>query len=308
MVKMENNINEYKYGDSVEDLKLKAFVEHATPKGMDSNAIKQKTFMKIRNEQRRQRRRLLTILSVAACSLVAIVVASVWAIKGGVGDEVLFSQVKPVAEMQHVTVPVGEKMTILLSDGTKLVANSRTELSYPKSFQQADQREISIKGEAYLEVAHDAEHPFVVNSGKFRIRVLGTRFNVSNYDDSEASVVLAQGSVEITTANKDKVMMKPSEKVDIKDGSFVSKQKVDALDYTSWMNGIICLQGENIQDIAKMLSRHYGVKIVCDHTAPTPLYGKLVLQDSVIDVLKTISGMVKMKTIQRGDEIHIMSN
>lgn len=50
---MENNINEYKYGDSVEDLKLKAFVEHATPKGMDSNAIKQKTFMKIRNEQRR---------------------------------------------------------------------------------------------------------------------------------------------------------------------------------------------------------------------------------------------------------------
>lgn len=305
---MENNINEYKYDDSVEDLKLKAFVEHTTPKGMDSNAIKQKTFMKIRNEQRRQRRRLLTILSVAACSLVAIVVASVWAIKGGVGDEVLFSQVKPVAEMQHVTVPVGEKMTILLSDGTKLVANSRTELSYPKSFQQADQREISIKGEAYLEVAHDAEHPFVVNSGKFRIRVLGTRFNVSNYDDSEASVVLAQGSVEITTANKDKVMMKPSEKVDIKDGSFVSKQKVDALDYTSWMNGIICLQGENIQDIAKMLSRHYGVKIVCDHTAPTPLYGKLVLQDSVIDVLKTISGMVKMKTIQRGDEIHIMSN
>lgn len=74
-------------------------------------------------------------------------------------------------------------------------------------------------------------------------------------------MVLAQGSVEITTANKDKVMMKPSEKVDIKDGSFVSKQKVDALDYTSWMNGIICLQGENIQDIAKMLSRHYGVKL-----------------------------------------------
>ena len=48
MVKMENNINEYKYGDSVEDLKLKAFVEHATPKDMDSNAINQKTFMKIR--------------------------------------------------------------------------------------------------------------------------------------------------------------------------------------------------------------------------------------------------------------------
>ena len=105
--------------------------------------------------------------------------------------------------MQHIIVPVGEKMTIMLSDGTKLVANSRTTLSYPKTFRGAEQREVSIKGEAYLEVAHDAEHPFVVNSGKFKVKVLGTRFNISNYDDSKSSVVLAQGSVEITTDNKD---------------------------------------------------------------------------------------------------------
>lgn len=63
--------------------------------------------------------------------------------------------------MQHIIVPVGEKMTIMLSDGTKLVANSRTTLSYPKTFQGAEQREVSIKGEAYFEVAHDAEHPLL---------------------------------------------------------------------------------------------------------------------------------------------------
>ena len=62
---MENNINEYKYGDSVEDLKLKAFVEHATPKGMDSNAIKQKTFMKIRNGKNSQQATALATLFVA---------------------------------------------------------------------------------------------------------------------------------------------------------------------------------------------------------------------------------------------------
>ena len=54
---MEDNINNYKYDDSVEDLKLKAFVEQAIPQKMDTNSIKQKTFMKIHDEQRRLRRR-----------------------------------------------------------------------------------------------------------------------------------------------------------------------------------------------------------------------------------------------------------
>ena len=44
---MEDNINNYKYDDSVEDLKLRSFVEQSFPKKMDSNSIKQKTFMKI---------------------------------------------------------------------------------------------------------------------------------------------------------------------------------------------------------------------------------------------------------------------
>lgn len=306
---MENQISNYQYGDSQEDLKLKAFVEHSTLKNMDTNAIKQKTFMKIREEERRKRRRLWTALSAAACTLVAVVCAGVWAIrKDKVADLLAANEKQTVVEMQHISVPVGEKMTIMLSDGTKIVANSRTELSYPRTFQGADHREVAVKGEAYLEVAHDAEHPFVVNSGKFKVKVLGTRFNISNYDDSEASVVLAQGSVELTTANKDKVLMKPSEKVDIKDGSFVSKTHVDALDYTCWMNGIIRLNGENVHDIAKMLSQHYGKKIVCDKVGSTPLYGKLVLQDSVTEVLKTINGMVGAKTVRRGDEIHIMPN
>lgn len=306
---MENQISNYQYGDSSEDLKLKAFVEHANPKSMDTNAIKQKTFMKIREEEHRKRRRLWIALSAAVCTLVAVVCAGVWSIrKDKVGDFLTNNENQTTVEMQHISVPVGEKMTIMLSDGTKIVANSRTELTYPRSFQGADHREVAMKGEAYLEVAHDAEHPFIVNSGKFKVRVLGTRFNISNYDDCDASVVLAQGSVELTTTNKDKVLMKPSEKVDIKDGSFVAKTHVDVLDYTSWMNGILRLNGESVRDIAKILSQHYGVKIVCDKTGSTPLYGKLVLQDSVTEVLKTINSMVEAKTVRRGDEIHIMSN
>ena len=61
---MEDNINNYKYDDSVEDLKLKSFVEHSFPQKMDTNSIKQKTFMKIHDEQRRSHRRHRSLLSV----------------------------------------------------------------------------------------------------------------------------------------------------------------------------------------------------------------------------------------------------
>lgn len=304
---MEDNINNYKYDDSVEDLKLRSFVEQSFPKKMDSNSIKQKTFMKIHDEQRRSHRRQWARVSVAACILLTFVCLGLWKILDTRRVETLTACTKKM-EMQHIIVPVGEKMTIMLSDGTKLVANSRTTLSYPKTFQGAERREVSIKGEAYLEVAHDAEHPFVVNSGKFKVKVLGTRFNISNYDDSKSSVVLAQGSVEITTDNKDLVRMKPSEKVVVKNGSFVEKTQVDAQDYTSWMDGVLTLQGESVNDIAEMLSQYYGVKIVCNNVNSTPLYGKLVLQDSVMDVLKTIKGMVKIKTIRKNGEIYIVTN
>lgn len=102
--------------------------------------------------------------------------------------------------------------------------------------------------------------------------------------------------------------MKPSEKVVVKNGSFVEKTQVDAQDYTSWMDGVLTLQGESVNDIAEMLSQYYGVKIVCNHVNSTPLYGKLVLQDSVMDVLKTIEGMVKIKTIRKNGEIYIVTN
>ena len=68
--------------------------------------------------------------------------------------------------------------------------------------------------------------------------------------------------------------MKPSEKVVVENGSFVEKTQVDARDYTSWMDGVLTLQGESVNDIAEMLSQYYGVKIVCNHVNSTPLYGK----------------------------------
>lgn len=307
---MEKNIFDHKYESTPEDLKLKSFVENSRPKHMDITSIKQMTFMKIREEQRRQKRhRMLAIAAAAASFLLVVGVGIHFISKTDEKTSVKYSEAKTADTevMQTVKVPVGETMTILLADGSKIVANSRTELLYPKSF-KGEEREVMVNGEAYFDIAHDEAHPFVVKTNDFTVKVLGTQFNVSNYDATASNVVLVKGSVELSTRSKDIVRMKPSDKVEISNGTFTSKSQVNPNDYISWMDGIINLHGESIQSIVRRLSQHYGVQIVCDDNGETPLYGKLVLQQSVYDVLNTINVMANVKTVKKDNVIHLVSN
>lgn len=307
---MEKDIINHQYDSTQEDLKLKSYVENSTTKHMDITTIKTKTFMKIHEEQRHQKRHKVLKMAAVAASLLLIVGIGVHFIsRTCLLSTVQYANAESANTeiMQSVNVPVGETMTIILADGSKVVANSRTELLYPKSF-KGETREVIVKGEAFFDIAHDKAHPFIVKTNDFTIKVLGTKFNVSNYDNDASNVVLVQGSVELSTCSMDIVRMKPSDKVEISNGTFASKSQVNPNDYISWMEGIINLNGESIQSIVQRLNHHYGVQIVCDDNGKTPLYGKLVLQQSVYDVLHTISAMANVKTVKKGDVIHLVAN
>ena len=77
----------------------------------------------------------------------------------------------------------GDKATIELPDGTNVVLNSASQLSYLNNFGEKVRR-VQLNGEAYFKVAHDEKHPFVVQIGDLEVKVLGTSFNVSAYEDS----------------------------------------------------------------------------------------------------------------------------
>lgn len=308
---MEEDLKTYQYGESLEDCKIKSFVEDSKPKQhMDIAAIKQKTFQKIHEEERKNKRRRMTTIVAAAASLLLIVGFGIGRLT--TADHELNRQLAALSKktetevMQMIKVPVGEKATIILADGTKVVANSRTKLLYPKNF-KGDTREVTVHGEAYFEVAHDTEHPFIVKANKFNVKVLGTRFNISSYDATTSNVVLVQGSVELTTQNTDVVRMKPSDKVDISDGAITQKTQVNPDDYISWMNGVINLHGETVRQITQRLSQHYGVKIVCDAGGDTPLYGKLSIQGALTDILNVINNMAGVKTVEKDHVIHLVS-
>ena len=306
---MDKDINDYTYGDLQGDIKLKSFIEHGTPAEIDISGIKKRTFLKMRQQERkfRQRRVLMYISSVAAALLLLIGIKYI--VTGDAMDGLSHMEVTELmadAYGEEVEVPVGEKMTLMLADGTKIVANSRTVVRYPKRF-DGECREVYVKGEAYFDVAHDAEHPFLVHSDNFRVKVLGTRFNVNNYDASDSQVVLVQGAVELKTTNNDRVRMKPNELVSLQEGSFAEKRTVNTDEYTCWMQGMINLDGESVESVVQRLSHYYGVTILIgDGVSAEKFYGKLMLGDHVREALQAIEAMTQTHMEIHGDTIYLV--
>lgn len=292
---MEKDIFEYKYGENEIDEKLKSFVVDTKPVDIDMSNIKKKTYAKIRrdNERRMARRKFFIGVAFAACITLLIGVLVVpRSILSGVTEHKV-AIVKP--KMITTTVPVGEIMTFRLPDGTKIVANSRSIVKYPEKFTN-DTRDIYTKGEVYLEVAHDKEHPFIVHSDGFDLKVLGTKFNIVNYNGHYSNVVLVEGAVEVTTKSRDKVTMRPNQLLNVSGGKLDGLKNVDTSQYTSWMNGIMNLHGDNIHQVVSRINDYYGTEIgVQENISGTPLYGKMVYQKDVDEVLKAINAIVGTK-------------
>ena len=91
------------------------------------------------------------------------------------------------------------KDTIELADGSVVYLNQQASFSYPQTF-EPDKREVRLEGEAFFEVAKDAQRPFIINTTHADIRVLGTSFNINtDADQTEVSVTTGKVSVQAST-------------------------------------------------------------------------------------------------------------
>lgn len=171
-------------------------------------------------------------------------------------DELVYNQ---------LTVPYGKRFELEFSDGTVAYLNAGSSLKYPIKFLEGQEREIFLVGEAFLDVVKDPNRPFTVKtSNNLDIRVLGTKFNVSNYPEDETTeVVLVEGSVGLQVDDKtNNVILEPGFK-----GSFdrgekdITTKPVITSIYTSWMNGNLVFRNATFENIMKRLERHYNVTI-----------------------------------------------
>ncbi len=159
-----------------------------------------------------------------------------------------------------LTTPRAGQYRVTLSDGTKVWLNASSKLIYPTSFAE-DERIVDISGEAYFEVAHDAERPFFVRTERQTIQVLGTRFNVQAYvDEAMQHTTLVEGAVMIKSVKgRDIVRLKPGQQVIANEDDELSILQVEPQEYVAWKDGNIILNNYDLPEILRQLERWYDV-------------------------------------------------
>jgi len=160
-----------------------------------------------------------------------------------------------------VEVGQGQKSDISLPDGTRVHLNADSKLCYGKHF-NGKQREVELIGEAYFEVAKDAQSPFIVKAGEVQVRALGTSFNVKAYpEDENITTYLSEGSVVVTSPNQS-FNLSPGEVAvySLNRIQMTKKKEDDGRLFTAWMNDEMVFNDEPILNIVKQLERNYNVK------------------------------------------------
>nr|WP_121272556.1 FecR domain-containing protein [Pedobacter schmidteae] len=167
-----------------------------------------------------------------------------------------------------LTVPRSGKYQIKLDDGTKIWLNALTELKFPESFKGGKYRDVELLGEAYFEVAHDASRPFRVKMGEEIIEVLGTSFNLSNYesdDFTKSTLITGKIGVDLVKANggKERTVLLPGQQaVYHKQQKRLNVFTVDGKKELAWKNGDFMFENEHIYTIIKQIERWYDVRII----------------------------------------------
>ena len=219
------------------------------------------------------------------------------------------------ATINQIIVPYGHRHSITLSDGTHVQLNAGSRLVFPAEFSD-NNREVYLKGEGYFEVFKNTEKPFIVKTDFIDIRVLGTVFNISAYEDEQtASAVLVEGKVVVSQKNK--LFGTTDKNLSPGQGCFYSSEtktsairNVDLYEYISWKDGLFLFKDKPLHTLILRLEKYYHRKILVEGTKlpNTIISGKLVLSDDIDEVMQYLAKTLEARYEKGTDGAYHITN
>ena len=157
----------------------------------------------------------------------------------------------------RLLVPQGQTYKLALADGTNVMLNAESELTFPSEF-DTDRREVFLKGEAFFQVTHNEKAPFIVHTDQLDVQVLGTTFNVSGYNNENMlKVTLVEGSIRIHQQG-DSVKIRPNEQYNYNKNTREKRvQTVDTDLFTSWVNDEYIFKDTTLDEIFNRINHWY---------------------------------------------------
>ncbi|MDR2920020.1 MAG: FecR domain-containing protein [Tannerella sp.] len=251
---------------------------------------------KISLQEKPKRTVNLWMFSTAAAAIALLFVLMQWLRPVSIPDE----------KWQTIWVPAGQRAQITLDDGTTVWLNSRSRLSFPTSF-VANKRVVKLNGEGFFEVQKDSEHPFIVETNKYNIEVLGTSFNVLAYQDHEIfETSLINGLVQVSPLqhNMQSITLNPRERV-IESSGKLQVTQIDNYEHFRWREGLICLDDERFENLINKFSLYFDIRIQIENPKLLDYRctGKFRQNDGIDYALKVLQSEMKF-TYTRNNELN----
>ncbi|MGN9061465.1 FecR family protein [Segatella copri] len=225
----------------------------------------------VKNEKKVSKARILTWITASvavAASLFLFIFRSSQEISQPTEFSMeLFSEVTSPKQVEQtlsdgycvVSTPAATTTLVTLSDGTRVMLNANSTLEYPASFDDAEVREVRLKGEAHFEVTKNPHRPFVVKAGEMQTQVLGTVFDVKAYRKDAPKVTLMEGKVKVSNADTE-IEMRPGQTATLQaDKIVVSKASSSASD---WLEGDFDMDQVTLAEAMSDIGAWYNKTVV----------------------------------------------
>jgi ferric-dicitrate binding protein FerR (iron transport regulator) len=197
------------------------------------------------------------------------------------------------------------RTTVHLPDGSTVVLQPGSEIAYNGDF--SSHRAVSLKGEGFFSVYHDAAHPFDVSTGKVNVTVLGTQFNINECIPSCITVTLVEGSIKCGTP-KGSVKMKPGEQLSVTP----SMQKLTVVDtdtVTAWKDGLLRFKSQPLEKIISELQIKHRVTIqlqTSETLRRTKLTASFSDKQNIGDILNVLSHSLPIRCQRVNENTYII--
>ena len=189
--------------------------------------------------------------------------------------------------LNTINTPNGGVYHLVLADSTQVWLNAASSITYPVAF-KGHERKVSITGEVYFEVAHNAAKPFRVTSRGQEIEVLGTHFNVNAYDNEPVNrTTLLEGSVKITTGKNDNIL-KPGQQA-VLSGSNITIREAAVNEVIAWKDGYFEFENVDIQSLMRQIARWYDVDVQFEGPVSTETFtGRISKFKNISQILSIV--------------------
>jgi ferric-dicitrate binding protein FerR (iron transport regulator) len=222
----------------------------------------------------------------------------------------VFSVLKFVGEPQSVTLKSQNEVLVdELEDGSVITLNRNSSLVYPEAF-GSDERRVSLKGEAFFNIARNEEKPFIIDlPAESYVKVLGTTFNITtSKNDSITEVFVSTGKVEFGSADTSIVLLPGEKGIFNKNSGAIYKENnaTTGIKEMYWFNGDLDFDDVPLHEVVAILNEVFPetINIGCEEMKDLPIVSNHKKDESIADILEVIANVHGLKV----DELEGMNH